>query len=182
MQFEVSGERQNTNQNAHQNVNRENANGDFANQNSLVESPPLLPFEEQSPVVPVIPAAARIDRQPTPPVALETAIQADTESTEVADQAKILLDMLPENFDFDRAWERSTLTSIHRLARASKREGGTHLQELRASEPVSQHLTKAWEHFLQAEKHCSKYWLTPMRLAHLCLLMEHGEDLSLIHI
>ncbi len=104
---------------------------------------------------------------------VETKVQADAPTQDRSEQ---LLELLPEEFTFDQAWERSTLMSLHRLAWASKREGGQYLSELQDSEPVQTYLTKAWEHLLLAEQHSGRYWLTPWRLANLALLMNQGEQ------
>ena len=89
---------------------------------------------------------------------------------------EVLLQALPEEFTFDLAWESSTLSTLNRLAWASKREGTVHLNDLRATEPVQKYLAKAWEHFEKAESYCDRHWVTPLRLANLSLVMDHGEQ------
>ena len=89
---------------------------------------------------------------------------------------EVLLQMLPEEFNFDLAWESSTLVTLNRLAWASKREGKGHLDDLRTTEPVQKYLAKAWNHFELAEECCDRYWMTPMRLANLSLILNHGEQ------
>lgn len=115
-----------------------------------------------------------------PQLTSETTVAPDTETAATAtpqtrQQLQQLLQMLPEEFEFAQAWERTSLLSLHRLAWISKREGEDQLTELRSLPLVQKHLTKSWEHLLLAEQYCNKYWLTPMRLANLSLLMDHGD-------
>lgn len=99
-----------------------------------------------------------------------------TATTKSREELEQLLQMIPEEYDFARAWERSSLISLHRLSWISKREGETQLEELRSLPHVKQHITKSWEHLLLAEKFCNKFWLTPLRLANLSLLMGQGDQ------
>ena len=132
------------------------------------------------PEITAIPEASEPVQSTTPvlPVAVPDTETTMTATSEKRKELEILLQMLPENYEFAQAWERSSLISLHRMAWISKREGETQLEELRTLPLVQQHLTKAWEHLNLAENFCDKYWLTPLRLANLSLLMGHGEKES----
>ena len=77
-------------------------------------------------------------------------------------------------FTFINAWQRSTLTSTHRLARASQSAGEEYLRQLTESPEVKDHLLPAWEAIEQAKQKCDSFWYVEMMSAQLALLM--GKD------
>lgn len=79
-----------------------------------------------------------------------------------------------ESFTFVNAWQRSTLTSTHRLARASQSAGEQYLSQLKDSPEVKDHLVPAWEEIEQAKEQCNRFWYVEMLSAQLGLLM--GEE------
>jgi O-antigen ligase len=79
-----------------------------------------------------------------------------------------------DSFTFIDAWQRSTLTSTHRLARASQSAGEEYLNQLKDSPEVKDHLVPAWQEIQQAKKLCDCFWYVDMISAQLALLM--GDD------
>ncbi len=76
-----------------------------------------------------------------------------------------------ERFTFENAWQRSTLTSTHRLARASKSAGEEYLTQLKEASEVKEHLLPAWEAIQGAKQQSDRFWHVEMLSAQLALLM-----------
>lgn len=81
-----------------------------------------------------------------------------------------------ESFTFENAWQRSTLTSTHRLARASQSAGEEYLSQLKDSPEVKDHLQPAWESIERAKQQCNRFWYAEMLSAQLALLMGNEDS------
>lgn len=74
-------------------------------------------------------------------------------------------------FTFEDAWQRSTLTSTHRLARATQSAGEEYLAQLQQAPEVKDHLLPAWQAIKQSQQQCNRFWHVEMLSAQLALLM-----------
>ena len=81
-----------------------------------------------------------------------------------------------ERFTFEDAWQRSTLTSTHRLARASESAGEDYLKQMQDSPEVKDNLLPAWEAIEQAKQQCDRFWYVDMASAELAVLMGKGDS------
>jgi len=85
-------------------------------------------------------------------------------------------DLSGERFTFEDAWQRSTLTSTHRLARASQSAGEEYLMQMQDSPEVKDHLLPAWQSLERAQQQCDRFWYVDMASAQLALLMRKGDS------